>query len=213
MATRKTFKKQTNVLNKVCAGKVSLESPCSPPATPAHASLIPLTRGQFAIVDSKNYEWLNQWKWHATKCKTTYYAVRHDPLNHKKLIRMHRIVIPVSKSQQIDHINHNGLCNQEDNLRVCDQTENNRNARPWRNCSSAKKGVSWNKGHDKWSASITVNKRKQHLGYFSNEKKAASAYDEAAKKLFGEFACTNSYQSPGPTSHLYTIPPWWVPFI
>lgn len=26
---------------------------------------IKLTQGQFAIVDNKNYEWLNQWKWYA----------------------------------------------------------------------------------------------------------------------------------------------------
>jgi hypothetical protein len=37
---------------------------------------IELTRGMFAVVDSCDYEYLNQWKWQAVQKRHCYYAVR-----------------------------------------------------------------------------------------------------------------------------------------
>lgn len=39
---------------------------------------IPLTQGQFALVDDEDYDWLMQWKWHAFQGPTnkTYYAAK-----------------------------------------------------------------------------------------------------------------------------------------
>ena len=49
----------------------------------------------------------------------------------------------------------------------------------------------WNKQHKKWVASIHHSKRKIHLGYYSDEREAARAYDAKALELFGEFANIN----------------------
>lgn len=43
----------------------------------------------------------------------------------------------------------------------------------------------------KWRAEITVNWKKQSLGFHSNEDDAARAYNRAAKEHFGEHACLN----------------------
>lgn len=47
--------------------------------------------------------------------------------------------------------------------------------------SSKLKGVSWNKGRQKWVAQLTVNGKKKHLGYFLAEEAAHQAYLEATQ--------------------------------
>jgi len=43
---------------------------------------IPLTQGKVAIVDAKDFECLNQFKWYAHKNVNTWYAVRKEPKSH-----------------------------------------------------------------------------------------------------------------------------------
>ena len=57
--------------------------------------------------------------------------------------------------------------------------------------SSKYKGVSWGKRDKIWSAKITVNYKLIHLGSFKDEKKAAAAYNKAAKKYHGKNARLN----------------------
>lgn len=51
--------------------------------------------------------------------------------------------------------------------------------------SSIYKGVSWNKFANKWSASIKLDYKKKHLGYFLSEEDAAKAYNESAIENWG----------------------------
>lgn len=43
----------------------------------------------------------------------------------------------------------------------------------------------------KWQASIKKNQKRYHIGYYFDEDEAAKAYENYAKKFFGEFACLN----------------------
>lgn len=92
--------------------------------------LIPLTQGQFAVVDDSDYEWLNQWKWYANRNRYTYYAVRSDHTNGIiKQILMHREIMNTPNGMVVHHIDHNGLNNQRCNLKNCTESENQKNQR------------------------------------------------------------------------------------
>ena len=89
-----------------------------------------------------------------------------------------------------DHRDGCGLNNQRHNLRTATRTQNNQNRKSL-NGSSRFTGVCKNNRDGKWKAYICVNKKRNHLGYFSSECDAAQAYNFAAIDAFGEFARLN----------------------
>jgi len=149
---------------------------------------IELTQGKQAIVDDSDYEYLMQWKWHYAHG----YAVRGVRKNGKvTIVLMHRVILGAKTGEQVDHINHDRLDNQRSNIRVCTHEQNQHNRSLNRNNTSGYKGVHWNKDCKKWLASIKVSYKRIHLGCFTDIILAAKTYDSAAKKHFGEYACTN----------------------
>lgn len=164
---------------------------------------IPLTHGQYAIVDDDDYEWLSQWKWGCDFQRTKMYVVKNAYLGggrknpRRKKIRMHRLILGLQEGEICDHKNGNGLDNRKSNLRKCTILQNNQNRKPMvtkngKRTLSSFKGVSFNKLESKWIAYIRNNGQLVFLGYFTDEREAARAYNEAAKKYFGEFAFLNT---------------------
>lgn len=157
---------------------------------------IPLTQGQFTIVNDKDYEWLSRHKWLAVWNKSTqsFYAARYSKRvnGRQNYISMAREILGLFRGdkRQADHIDHITLNNQQTNLRICTAIENKRNSLPYKNCSSKYKGVH-KLANNKWQAYIRINHKKRHLGLFDNEFDAAKQYDRIAKKHFGEFAFLN----------------------
>ena len=150
--------------------------------------LITLTQSLFAQVDDEDYEYLNQWKWSAAKGRITYYAVR---VENKTYIPMHRVLLKLTDPKILgDHIDGNGLNNQKHNIRPCTPVQNKYNSIK-KNSGSTYKGVTWNKQHKKWRARIMYNKKEIFIGHYTSEIEAAKAYDNEAKKYFGEFAYLN----------------------
>ena len=88
----------------------------------------------------------------------------------------------------IDHINGDRKDNRIINLRLATIGENLRNKPVGDKNKSGFKGVSWDKAKGRWRASISLNKKHKHLGYFSDPMEAHSAYCMEAERLHGEFA-------------------------
>jgi hypothetical protein len=104
---------------------------------------------------------------------------------------MHRVIAGVSDDQLVDHINGNGFDNRRINLRFCSNSQNLHNRTFQKNNTSGFKGVTFKKHCGRWAARIKSNGREIHLGYFSDPKAAALAYNAAAVDLQGEFARLN----------------------
>ena len=153
---------------------------------------IQLTQGKVALVDDEDFEYLNQWKWYARKCRDKFYAQRHIKVNgNDTTIPMHRQIINPIKGMVIDHINRDTLNNCKDNLRECTNGENMKNRSIYKNNKSGYKGIRFIEKSKKWVVVITNNTKKIHIGYFVHLKNAIKAYNKAAVKYHGEFANLN----------------------
>lgn len=82
--------------------------------------------GNYAQVSDEDYEEINQYKWWCAKKPYTFYAIRRIYTNKKgKEISMHRELLNISNSKlEGDHIDHNGLNNQRNNLRIATRSQN-----------------------------------------------------------------------------------------
>ena len=152
---------------------------------------IELTKGQVTIVDDVDYDWLNQWLWHAdwNADVKSFYACRTERINGKyDKIRMHRFILGLycGDARQGDHANRNTLDNRRSNLRIASHSQNTCNRRLPSHSSSGFRGVTPDRGL--WKAVITFEGRKHFLGRFQTKELAHAAYCEAAQQLHGEFA-------------------------
>ena len=84
---------------------------------------IPLSDGQYALVDAADYEALSAYQWHL--CSGGY-AARSEK---GKRILMHRQIMDPPKGMVVDHIDGHRANNLRSNLRVCTRAENQRNQR------------------------------------------------------------------------------------
>ncbi len=156
--------------------------------------LIPLSRGQFAIIDEADRALVEPIRWSAAPCNRSnggFYAVNGrggaKPTKNGKRY-MHRLIVGATDGQLVDHINGNGLDNRRSNLRLADYRANciNRHYQS----RSGFRGVHAN-SQSTWRAIITSHGKPRRLGSFASAFDAAVAYDLAAIELHGEFAVLN----------------------
>lgn len=130
------------------------------------------------LVDDDRYEVLSKYKWHVRKDGNTFYASTKID---KVYTLMHHMVVgcPI-KPYVTDHVDNNGINNQEHNMSIVTHRKNLQNIRS-SSKSSKYPGVSWYTRHQKWIAGITINKKSTFLGYFNSEEDAYTAYKSKLK--------------------------------
>jgi len=106
----------------------------------------------------------------------------------RKKISIHQLVaicflnhITCGHKLVVNHINFIKHDNRVENLEIVSNRENSN----LKHIKSSSKyiGVSWHNRIKKWHSSISVGKKKFHLGYFINEIEASNAYQEKLKQL------------------------------
>lgn len=148
------------------------------------SKLIPLSQGEFAIVDDADYGAVSSIRWRLNRSSKSKYAICGNGTY------MHRYISDAETGMSIDHINGNGLDNRRKNLRVCSHKQNLCNREKNHNNTSGYKGVVISRG--KYIVSeIKHNGVKIRMYGFKTKEQAALAYDKKATELFGEFAMTN----------------------
>ena len=141
---------------------------------------IPLTKGQFALVDDDDYDWLMQWKWFAINSHGIWYAARNSKYirgKPRKMIQMHREIMQPPDDMEIHHKRNCGLNNQRHNMAIVTHRVNCYAQRKSR--STKVRGVSKRSDCDSYEAQITAYGKHHHLGLYKTVYKAKQAYDHA----------------------------------
>jgi len=97
----------------------------------------------------------------------------------------------VQPSAEIDHRNLDKCDNRISNLREANRFNNLWNFPVPRTNTSGFKGASFDERSGQWRARIQANGKTHNLGYFADPESAGLAYDEASRRLHGEFSRTN----------------------
>jgi len=108
--------------------------------------------------------------------------------NHRLLV--HRVIYLIHKGHMpdiIDHIDNNKLNNNIENLREATKSQNCLNKKIRKDSFSGIKNVCWSKQNNKWKVGITNNKKRIHIGYFTDIEEAKIAAIQFGKQFHGTF--------------------------
>jgi hypothetical protein len=147
--------------------------------------IINLSQGKTSLVDSEDFDRINNHKW-------SYHPRKHLEYGRGrvggKMVYLHRFIMNFPKGKEIDHINGNGLDNRKVNLQSVTHQQNMSKQRVrkdsksgikrvWIHKPTLAKGMYTKKGTLRkcWVAELSKNGKKIGLGYFSTKEEALIA--------------------------------------
>jgi hypothetical protein len=146
---------------------------------------IPLSQGQFALVDDEDFRLLNDFKWcyRPERDDKQGYAVRHRKVNGKdRLCYLHREILPAPPGHEVIFLNHDRLDCRRANLKVVNKEEARQHHRVRRDSKTGIKGVKYNAESDSWSTFVYRHGHCYHVGTYYSKEAAISAYERELKK-------------------------------
>lgn len=171
-----------------CGCSRSLDRNYPEPSPVKNARWICLGYGRFTLIDADQYEIVSKKKWTLSAAG---YARTNGFVNGKKSanVYLHRFILGLKSGEIADHISGDKLDNRKSNLRTVTQSENIHNTHCKPRSSTGFRGVIKSRG--KYTATITVCKKRIYMGEFLASHEAARAYDFASAFFYGKHCFLN----------------------
>lgn len=158
--------------------------------------LVYLNDEYYALVDDEDFERVNQFNWSLIEWSGCQYAKRKTK---GTTISMHQFILDTT--EEVDHIDGDGLNNQKVNLRAVTHAKNIQNQRTQTRSVSGYRGVTffpdsgrW-KRKKPWRARIKIDGHDRTIGYYLTPEEAAEAWNAVAVEAWGEYARLNIIHS------------------
>lgn len=149
--------------------------------------------GKQAIVSDIDYDRCSQYKWTLSFPNGNRQFAR-TRIGNKSCVSMSRFITNPDKNILVDHRNGNTLDNRRENLRFCNNAQNQMNSKLHRDKKSINgiippKGIKFDasRPHKPWVGRIYFQGRRILTKGFSEINDAVKAYQQIGKKYFGDF--------------------------
>lgn len=142
-------------------------------------------RGHVVQISECDAEIFYSRKWQVYRCRTGRLRLGRSGGNYA------RIIMNCPQGMHVDHINGNALDNRRENLRICTHQQNQWNRKKAPGISLYKGVTHFKDALKPWMARVECNGVRKSYGSYRTQLEAAFAYDEAAVRLFGEYAAPN----------------------
>lgn len=164
-------------------------TPLGEPPTSGRAAAspgrLPLPRGKFALVSTRDYERFVGGRWYVG---TNGYVVRNTRSSTGTVALAREVLGVTDPCVLVDHWNGNLLDCRRSNLRKATRGQNRANwHRLRRDNKTGVQGARVNRS-GRWYAEIRVAGKTRWLGTFDSRAAAVRAYDDAAKQAWGRFS-------------------------
>lgn len=145
---------------------------------------VPVGRGSFALIDAADLPLVAAHTWHLHERRGSHGAMTEVG---GRRVFMHSLILGLRAGERAYHRNGDRLDNRRGNLALAPLARRAPRANP----SSGYIGVRFHERDRRWHAYIRIDRRTIHLGSYRSAVEAALAYDEAARRLFGENVALN----------------------